>query len=282
MGLLADRMSVNIELPSETSLTTLAPNKKKSAILAPMGQIRTGIKENASDLIRYRHAPQFVPAGQSTQMIIGASPENDLQILRLTEALYRKYELKRVFFSAYMPVVESSLLPSLDTKPPLLREHRLYQADWLLRFYGFEAREILDDAHPNFNPFLDPKCSWAVNHPEFFPVEVNSAPYEALLRVPGIGVRSAKRIVAARRTGTLDLIALKKIGVVLKRAQYFLLLNGKRPDNARLRSDNMIRAILSDQAEELLSASQNEQLRLFDDPKLLTKEDRLQCLTGQL
>lgn len=282
MGLLADRMSVNIELPSETSLTTLAPNKKKSAILAPMSQIRTGIKENASDLIRYRHAPQFVPAGQSTQMIIGASPENDLQILRLTEALYRKYELKRVFFSAYMPVVESSLLPSLDTKPPLLREHRLYQADWLLRFYGFEAREILDDAHPNFNPFLDPKCSWAVNHPEFFPVEVNSAPYEALLRVPGIGVRSAKRIVAARRTGTLDLIALKKIGVVLKRAQYFLLLNGKRPDNARLRSDNMIRAVLSDQAEELLSASQNEQLRLFDDPKLLTKEDRLQCLTGQL
>ena len=282
LGLLADRMSVNIELPSEASLTTLAPNKSKSAILAPMGQIQSGIRENAADLVKYRHAPRFAPAGQSTQMIVGASPESDFQILHLTEALYRKYSLKRVFFSAYMPVVESSLLPSLDTKPPLLREHRLYQADWLLRFYGFEARELLDDAHPNFNPFLDPKCNWAVNHPEFFPVEVNRAPYEALLRVPGIGVRSAKRIISARRTGSLDEAALKKIGVVLKRAQYFILCNGKRPDGARLRSDNMIRAVLSDKAARLLDGVQGEQLRLFSDPRLLTKEDAAKCLTGQL
>lgn len=282
LGLLADRMSVNIELPSEASLTTLAPNKSKSAILAPMGQIQSGIRENAADLVKYRHAPKFAPAGQSTQMIVGASPESDFQILHLTEALYRKYSLKRVFFSAYMPVVESSLLPSLDTKPPLLREHRLYQADWLLRFYGFEARELLDDVHPNFNPFLDPKCNWAVNHPEFFPVEVNRAPYEALLRVPGIGVRSAKRIISARRTGSLDEAALKKIGVVLKRAQYFILCNGKRPDGARLRSDNMIRAVLSDKAARLLDGVQGEQLRLFSDPRLLTKEDAAKCLTGQL
>lgn len=282
LGLLADRMSVNIELPSEASLTTLAPNKSKSAILAPMGQIQSGIRENAADLVKYRHAPKFAPAGQSTQMIVGASPESDFQILHLTEALYRKYSLKRVFFSAYMPVVESSLLPSLDTKPPLLREHRLYQADWLLRFYGFEARELLDDVHPNFNPFLDPKCNWAVNHPEFFPVEVNRAPYEALLRVPGIGVRSAKRIISARRTGSLDEAALKKIGVVLKRAQYFILCNGKRPDGARLRSGNMIRAVLSDKAARLLDGVQGEQLRLFSDPRLLTKEDAAKCLTGQL
>lgn len=282
LGLLADRMSVNIELPSEQSLNALAPNKSKSAILAPMGLIRNGIAENCTDLVKYKHAPRFAPAGQSTQMIVGASPESDFQILHLTEALYRKYSLKRVFFSAYMPVVESSLLPSLDTKPPLLREHRLYQADWLLRFYGFEAKELLDDAHPNFNPFLDPKCNWAVNHLEHFPVEVNCAPYEVLLRVPGIGVRSAKRIVAARRTGTLDLAALKKIGVVLKRAQYFILCNGKQPDGARLKSDNMIRAVLSDKAAGMLEAARGEQLTLFSDPRMLTREDAAKCLTGQL
>lgn len=282
MGMFADRMSVNIELPSEKSLNTLAPNKNRRAILAPMRQIRDGITENQTDLVRYRHAPRFAPAGQSTQMIIGATPETDYQILHLSEALYRKYSLKRVFFSAYMPVVESTLLPSLDTKPPLLREHRLYQADWLLRFYGFTASEILDEAHPNFNPFLDPKCNWAINHMELFPVEVNIADYEMLLRVPGIGVRSAKRIVAARRTGSLDLDALKKIGVVLKRAQYFITCRGKLPDAARLRSDNMIRAVLSDKAAAMLTLPQAEQLSLFHDPKLLTREDVVKCLTGEL
>ena len=282
MGMLADRMSVNIELPSEQSLTALAPNKKKGAILAPMRQIRDGITQNQTDIVRYRHAPRFAPAGQSTQMIIGATPETDFQILRLSEALYKKYSLKRVFFSAYMPVVESSLLPSLDTKPPLLREHRLYQADWLLRFYGFEAREILDEENPNFNPFLDPKCNWAIHHMEHFPVEVNTASYETLLRVPGIGVRSAKRIVAARRTGSLDLAALKKIGVVLKRAQHFITCRGKQHDAARLRSDNMIRAVLSDKAAAMLGLPQGEQLSFFHDPKMLTREDVLQCLTGEL
>lgn len=282
MGMLADRMSVNIELPSERSLNTLAPNKSKQAILKPMTQIRDGITENQTDLVRYRHAPKFAPAGQSTQMIIGATPESDYQILRLSESLYRKYSLKRVFFSAYMPVVESSLLPSLDTKPPLLREHRLYQADWLLRFYGFTANEILDEKNPNFNPFLDPKCNWAIHHLELFPVEVNTAPYEMLLRVPGIGVRSAKRIIAARRTGSLDFDALKRIGVVLKRAQYFLLCKGKQADAARLKSDNMIQAVLSDKAAKTLAFPQGEQLSLFRDPRLITREDVVQCLTGEL
>ena len=221
LGQLADRMSVNIELPSQKSLKLLAPNKSKTDILRPMGLISTRIAENTTDLVRYRHAPKFAPAGQSTQMIVGATPETDYTILNLSSALYKKYGLKRVFYSAYMPVSSNPLLPAVDTKPPLLREHRLYQADWLLRFYGFSAGELLDEAHPNFNPYIDPKCNWALNHMALFPVEINTAPQEMLLRVPGIGVKSAKRIVAARRVGRLDFAGLKKIGVVLKRAQIF-------------------------------------------------------------
>ena len=198
LGLLADRLSVNIELPSEQSLNRLAPDKARSAILAPMGQIRDGIRLSRQELAKYRHAPRFAPAGRSTQMIVGATPESDLHILRLTEGLYRKYQLKRVFYSAYVPVSDSALLPARqEFKPPLLREHRLYQADWLLRYYHFRAAELLDETHPNFDPRLDPKCSWALRHMERFPVEVNRADYETLLRVPGIGVRSAQRILTA-------------------------------------------------------------------------------------
>ena len=191
LGLLADRMSVNIELPSQQGLQTLAPDKSREAILRPMGLIRDKAFESRQELVKYKHAPRFAPAGQSTQLIVGATQDNDRHILRLTEALYQKYRLKRVFYSAYVPVVENSLLPALDTKPPLLREHRLYQADWLLRFYGFQASELLDEAHPNFDPQLDPKCSWAVTHLEQFPVEVMRADYETLLRVPGVGPTSA-------------------------------------------------------------------------------------------
>lgn len=226
LGMLADRLSVNIELPSERSLSLLAPNKSKRAILAPMRQVSESAAQSRAELAVYRGAPRFAPAGQSTQMIIGASPESDYQILRLTEGLYRKYSLKRVFFSAYIPVAEDSLLPALDTKPPLLREHRLYQADWLLRFYQFSAAEILDEQHPDFNPYLDPKCNWAIHNMHLFPVDVNRCPYEMLLRVPGIGVRSAQRIRTARRNGSLALDDLRRIGVVLKRAQYFIVCKG--------------------------------------------------------
>lgn len=225
LGLLADRLSVNIELPSERSLAALAPDKTKRAILAPMAQVRDGVAAGR-ELVKYKGAPRFAPAGQSTQMIVGASPERDVDILRLTQGLYRKYQLKRVFFSAYIPVAENALLPALGTKPPLLREHRLYQADWLLRFYGFDAAEILDDAHPNLDPYLDPKCNWALNHLELFPVDVNRCEYEMLLRVPGIGVKSALRIRLARRTARLRLEDLKKLGVVLKRAQFFITCEG--------------------------------------------------------
>ena len=200
IGLLADRLSVNIELPSEASLSLLAPDKKKQAILKPMGQIAVQSAQSKKELVLYRHAPAFAPAGQSTQMIIGATPESDRHIMGLTESLYKKYSLKRVFFSAYLPVNSDSRLPALDVRPPLLREHRLYQADWLLRYYDFSAWELLTEEEPNFDPYLDPKCTWAVRHPEFFPVEINTAPKAALLRIPGIGPKSALRILSASST----------------------------------------------------------------------------------
>lgn len=284
LGILADRISVNIELPSQKSLNTLAPDKSKKSILLPMNQISTRIKENSTEIVQYRHAPKFAPAGQSTQMIIGATPDSDYQILRLTEAMYQKYSLKRVFFSAYVPVGDQKLLPSKETKPPLLREHRLYQADWLLRFYGFTVSEILDEKHTDFNPLLDPKCNWAVHHPECFPVEINKAPYEMLLRVPGIGVKSAQRIITARRQAKLDYCDLKKLGVVLKRANYFIICKGKRAEGLIITETGMMRQLMSaSTVKELENKGFGEQLSLFDTPnKQPTMEDRLKCLTGQM
>lgn len=263
LGLLADRLSVNIELPSEAGLKALAPNKTKQGILRPMMQIRDRNIENRRELVQYRHAPKFAPAGQSTQLIIGATPDNDLHILNLTQSLYDRYRLKRVFYSAYVPVVENTLLPSLDTKPPLLREHRLYQADWLLRFYGFRAHELLDESAPDFDPLLDPKCCWAMRHPEFFPVEVNRADYEALLRVPGIGVVSARRILVARRAGLLRTEDLKKLGVVMKRAQYFLTCSGRLATPLRLSQSGILSSLMAVE-RSTLPAPQLEQLSLFD------------------
>mgnify|MGYP000334114696 FL=1 len=284
LGILADRISVNIELPSQKSLNTLAPDKSKKSILLPMNQISTRIKENSTEIVQYRHAPKFAPAGQSTQMIIGATPDSDYQILRLTEAMYQKYSLKRVFFSAYVPVGDQKLLPSKETKPPLLREHRLYQADWLLRFYGFTASEILDEKHTDFNPLLDPKCNWAVHHPECFPVEINKAPYEMLLRVPGIGVKSAQRIITARCQAKLDYCDLKKLGVVLKRANYFIICKGKRAEGLIITETGMMRQLMSaSTVKELENKGFGEQLSLFDTPnKQPTMEDTLKCLTGQM
>ena len=262
LGLLADRLSVNIELPSEASLKSLAPNKTKSAILSPMRQIRDQVVENKEALTKYRSAPRFAPAGQSTQLIVGATPETDRHILRLTEGLYRKYQLRRIFYSAYVPVVEHTLLPSRDTKPPLLREHRLYQADWLLRFYGFHADELLDESAPNFDARLDPKCCWALRHPDFFPVEVNRADYEVLLRVPGMGVVSAKRILVARRTGPLHAEDLRKLGVVMKRAQYFLTCSGRPAAPLRLSSTGILANLMAMERASL-PGEEFEQLSLF-------------------
>ncbi len=222
-GRYADRMSVNLEIPSEENLKLLAPEKNYSEVFAPMRFIQQGMLESAEDRKKFRSAPRFVPAGQSTQLIIGATPDNDRQILTLASALYRRPSFKRVYYSGYIPVNNGdSRLPTLAA-PPLVRENRLYQADWLMRFYQFKASEIVDESHPDLELDLDPKMGWALRHPEFFPVDVNSAPYEMILRVPGIGVKSAKLIVASRRYGRLSSTQLKKIGVVMKRAQYFIL-----------------------------------------------------------
>ena len=262
LGLLADRLSVNIEPPSEKGLQTLAPNKTRKAIFRPMGLITNTLRENKEELVKYRHTPRFAPAGQSTQMIIGATPDSDRHILSLTQALYDKYRLKRVFYSAYVPVVENTLLPSLDTKPPLLREHRLYQADWLLRFYGFRAEELLDEDDPNFNPLVDPKCSWALKHPAFFPVEINTASREELLRVPGIGTVSTRRILYARRARKLEHEDLRKLGVVMKRAQYFITCKGRILDGVCRRPDSILRNLAALE-RAALPANEGEQLSLF-------------------
>lgn len=226
-GFLADRMSVNLELPTKEALSKLAPHKSRKNILTPMRLIQNGITENKNELMVYKHASTFVPAGQSTQMILGASGETDYQMLMVAQSLYKKFDLKRVFYSAFVKVNEDKDLPALPGGPPLLREHRMYQADWLMRFYGFEAEELLSEKQQNFNTLMDPKCDWALRHLELFPIEINRADYATLLRVPGIGVKSARRIVAARRTAILDFDDLKKIGVVLKRAVFFITCNGK-------------------------------------------------------
>lgn len=263
LGYLADRLSVNIELPSQKGLAALAPDKSKAAILAPMRLIEAQGRQNKEELVKYRHAPAFAPAGQSTQLIVGATEDSDRHILHLSESLYDRYRLKRVFYSAYVPVVENPLLPDLHTKPPLLREHRLYQADWLLRFYGFRADELLDDQHPNFDPMLDPKCYWAITHPEQFPVEIMTADLGRLLRVPGIGPTGARRILSARRTGLLHFDDLKKMGIVLKRAQFFILCGGRMREGLHFTADTLAFQL---QAVERgnLPASAAQQLSLFD------------------
>ncbi|KAA9340843.1 putative DNA modification/repair radical SAM protein [Adhaeribacter soli] len=228
-GLYADRLSVNIELPSENSLKTLAPEKNYAEILTPMAAITTQLKQSKEEVKLFKHAPAFAPAGQSTQLIVGASQENDHQILSLSSQLYQNYNLKRVYYSGYVPVSTDSRLPVL-VNPPLIRENRVYQADWLMRFYGFSASEIADEKHPNLDLEIDPKLSWALRNLQVFPIEINTADYELILRIPGIGVKSAKRIVAARRFTPLHLDHLHKFGVVLKRARYFITCAGKSPE----------------------------------------------------
>lgn len=263
LGLLADRLSVNIELPSEAGLNSLAPDKTKRAILNPMWQIQSRNQQSREELVKYRHAPRFAPAGQSTQLIVGATPDSDFHIMRLTQGLYDRYQLKRVFYSAYVPVVEHALLPPKDAKPPLLREHRLYQADWLLRFYHFRAEELLDEQHRDFDTRVDPKCSWALAHPEFYPVEVNTADYETLLRIPGVGPVSAKRILSARRVGGLRVEHLRKLGVVMKRAQFFLTASGRMADGLRFSQDSLLRSLIAAE-QPLLPQQESVQLSLFD------------------
>ena len=221
-GLYADRLSVNIEIPTEENLKLLAPEKDHQSVFAPMRYIQQGVLESNEERRRFCHAPRFAPAGQSTQMIVGATSETDKDILQLSSALYQRPTMRRVYYSGYISVnTYDPRLPALK-QPPLVRENRLYQADWLLRYYHFTVDEIVNENHPNLHLDFDPKLAWALRHPEMFPVDVNTADYEMLLRVPGIGVKSARLIVASRRFSRLGLWQLKQMGIVLKKARYFI------------------------------------------------------------
>lgn len=321
-GFLADRISVNLELPTAEGLKRLAPNKSFQTILKPMKRVSVTIAESRqaigksgymersrgnaylpgsifeknrmrlaqqerysqgnSSLWEYAHSTavpaivsergqirEFAPAGQSTQMIIGATDENDYTLLQTTQRLYQTYDLKRVFYSAYIPINEDQALPELDTPVPLLREHRLYQADWLLRFYGFQADELLSEARPNFNVQLDPKCDWALRHLGEFPVEVRTASYDVLLRVPGIGPKSAGRIVNARRYGSISFEHLKKMGVVLKRAHYFITCGGKMMYRTPIEEQYITRQLTGVNTRENWQIQHQQedhrQMSLFDD-----------------
>lgn len=303
LGWYADRMSVNLELPTAESLKELAPHKNRKNILKPIRQIQlrkesskllTGASDQLASwkrltmcevdrdmkeimttntgLTPYQKTPpikrSFVPAGQSTQMIIGATKESDYQIMSVSEALYDNFNLKRVFYSAFMNVNQDSRLPDTVDGPPLLREHRLYQADWLLRFYGFQTKELLDESNPNFNVLLDPKCDWALRHLELYPVEINKADYYTLLRVPGIGTNSAERIIMARKSAKLTFQDLKKLGIVLKRAVYFITCNGMMMYPIKIDENFITRQLLSLKDQLPFGIDQSityQQLSLFDD-----------------
>lgn len=304
LGWYADRMSVNLELPTSESLKELAPHKSRKNILKPIRQIQLRREHNKEPLKLSDLNPastklltevsesslefneiistntgvltgikkpsinrEYVPAGQSTQMIIGATKESDYQIMSVSQALYDNFNLKRVFYSAFMNVNQDNRLPATTDGPPLLREHRLYQADWLLRFYGFRTIELLDEKSPNFNVFLDPKCDWALRHLEHFPVDVNKADYYTLLRVPGIGTNSARRIIMARKSAVLDFKDLKRMGIVLKRAVYFITCNGKTMYPIRIEENFITRQLLSQKDKLPLGVDANvsyQQLSLFD------------------
>ncbi len=261
-GMYVDRLSVNIEIPTEQSLKMLAPEKDYLSVWKPMKYIKQGILENSEDRKKFRKAPKFVPAGQSTQMIVGATPETDNQILTLASKLYNIDSMKRVYYSGYIHINNTdSRLPALK-QPPLVRENRLYQADWLMRFYDFKVDEIVNDEHAQLDLDIDPKLSWALRHPEIFPLDVNTAPYEQILRIPGVGVLSAKKIVAARRYGRLTTEQLKKIGVVMKRAKYFIVCRELSMNTVNEVHPEYIRKILN---ENKIKEKNPGQLRLTFD-----------------
>ncbi len=221
-GLYADRMSINLEMPTESGLKLLAPEKSHDEVKRELGLIRDQSKVYNSERKLIKSTPKFVPAGQSTQMVVGATPETDKDIMHTADAYYKNFSLKRVYYSGYIPISHDSRMPVIGTQPPLLRENRLYQTDWLMRFYDFDVKEILDERHPNLDMDIDPKLSWALRNPEMFPVDINTADYKMIIRVPGIGIRSAQKIIAARKFGRLHIYQLRKMGIAYNRAQYFI------------------------------------------------------------
>lgn len=273
-GLWADRVSINLELPTSTSLHLLAPDKSRDSVVQPMRQVSSLITTNRAERKQSRKIPRFAPAGQSTQLIVGASSESDRQIVTLSEQLYQRLDLKRVYYSAFIPTVADSRLPARPVAP-LRREHRLYQADWLLRYYGFSAHELLDEVSPNLDSELDPKTGWALRHLELFPVEINQAAYEELLRVPGIGVRSAQRIIQARRQGHLGIDDLTRLGIVMKRARYFITARGQYVGESGLESSSL-RSRLVD------APKQRRPVQLSLDLEQPVVDETASLITGEL
>jgi putative DNA modification/repair radical SAM protein len=262
-GLYADRLSVNIEIPTEQNLKLLAPEKNFQGIFQPMGIIRQGILENKEERRKYRGAPRFAPAGQSTQLIIGATADNDSRILTLASSLYQQQNLKRVYYSGFIPVNSyDKRLPMLP-QPPLVRENRLYQADWLMRFYHFKVDEIVNEAHPDLDLELDPKLSYALRNPAMFPVDVNKADYELILRIPGVGVKSAQLIIEARNFGRINSGQLKKMGVVLKRAKYFITCYELVSPTIQEIKPEGLRRLFTEQTREKKKDKFYGQLKLF-------------------
>ena len=265
-GFYADRLSVNMEIPTELNLKRLAPEKNFKEILSPMGQIRDSIIESKEERRKHRKAPRFAPAGQSTQLIIGATPETDRQIILLSSGLYKTQNLKRVYFSGYLPVNHyDERLPAIN-KPPLVRENRLYQSDWLMRFYRFRAEEILTDDQPFLDLDVDPKLGYALRNMHLFPVDVNKADFEMILRIPGVGVQSAQRIVQARRFRKLTFYHLKKIGVVMKRAKYFITTNELPASTTDWEPKRLKNQIVAESVSKNRK-SMDTQLNLFADYK---------------
>lgn len=259
-ALYADRLSVNIELPSENSLHQLAPGKNKADIIRPMRVLRNGIRAVADERRVIKRTPAFAPAGQSTQMVIGASPEDDLKVLTLADALYKSYALKRVYYSGYVPISNDIRLPGLGTAVPLVRENRLYQADWLMRFYGFGVGEIVDSQHAMLDLDIDPKLSWALRHLHLFPVDVNKASYELILRIPGVGLSSARKIVAARKHNALGSEHLIKLGIAWRRARHFIVAKDCHP--LRDHSAEALRKLLLHTSHSKFASKLSPQLML--------------------
>lgn len=261
-GLYADRLSVNLEMPTEAGLKLLAPDKNQADMIKPMGYLKNAIIKHTEEKKLFKKAPQFAPAGQSTQMIIGATPENDNEVLHSANYFYKAFKLKRVYYSGYVPVLADNRLPALNTAVPLVRENHLYQADWLMRFYGFKVNEIVNNNQPHLDLDIDPKLGWAIRNMQAFPVDINKADLQLILRVPGIGVQSAQKIVAARRFGKLNWDHLKKMGVSLNRAKYFVTCNSSSFERRDLTGENIKQFILATSQSKYLK-NQYTQLNLF-------------------
>jgi len=261
-GLYADRMSINLEMPTEAGLKLLAPEKNHADVIKPLDFVQKQITQFSADKKLIKHTPKFVPAGQSTQMVIGATPESDKDIMYTANAFYQNFSLKRVYYSGYVPISNDSRMPVLGTQPPLLRENRLYQTDWLMRFYGFKVQEILNDANPNLDVDIDPKLSWAIRNMQHFPVDINQADYKMILRIPGIGVMSAQKIVQARKFGKLRVDQLKKIGIAYNKAKHFMVC-ADSPYQLRDYQGTQIKAFILAESKSKYLKTDNNQMLLF-------------------